>query len=294
MPLTLFPKGQAGRFRLLAGEYIYASVIDNATNATRISIRGKYVTDDGESAPFEISSFLLEGLRTYELTPSAGPFADGWVTDLTALVQGTAIGRGQCYVQVFAGNGSLAGVRSTLASGYVYAGHSPTLGEYNEDYAEAIYSEQVVIANQAGQGASAIERRYTPADDDEIELIGGIITDQDTVDRTIDAVIDDGTNVLLWLTHSVSLTAGQAAAYPSIGVNSGTGTGQTGPGPRFRIRGPKRVRLVVYAVADGQDAAFSFVAIVRGRVPDVPTRTTVGAGTPVVTVNTSTLEFLED
>lgn len=157
----------------------------------------------------------------------------------------------------------------------------------------AIYTEHVNIANEAAQGASNIERIYTPADETWFEVLTARIVNLDTVARAALVRIDDGTNVISMLHYDSSVAVGAE-------INAPTATLAGAPieaGANFAraiVTGANRLLLQSESVADSQDATFAVTMRIHGLVPRSPTRTSVGAGVEVVTVNTNTLDYESD
>ena len=149
--------------------------------------------------------------------------------------------------------------------------------------AGATFVFDIDIANVATAGAGAIELIYTAGEGNEFELLYGLVGNADTVARTVDVRIDTGTSGadLVWIIRQRSVDAAQQQSFPGPGVGSAT-LGESGP-TRYIVSGPCRLRMAVNAVADGEDATFAGAFRIKGAVP---TRTTVGQGAEVVTVNT--------
>jgi len=92
-----------------------------------------------------------------------------------------------------------------------------------------------------------------------------------------------------------TVDAGNSVQFPvAVNISATLGGAESLATGAVKIRGTKRLRMRVLAVADGQDAEFSVSLRVTGRSPAIPTRTAVGQGTEVVTVNHSVMDFLED
>ena len=148
--------------------------------------------------------------------------------------------------------------------------------------AGATFLFNILIANEAAAGAGNIELIYTAGEGNEFEVLYGMIVNLDTVARTLQAYIDTGTsdeNVVNL--DSQSLGAGAGLGFPkaaALGANEASGN----PG-RYMVSGPMRLRLISNSVADGQDARFRGALRLKGAIP---TRSTVGQGTEVVTVTT--------
>ena len=145
--------------------------------------------------------------------------------------------------------------------------------------AGATFLFHINIANEGAAGASNVELIYTPGEGSEFEILYGLITNGDTVARTLQAYIDDGTNDIVNL-ESQSMGAGARLGFPKA-FAAGAVEGASNPG-RYLISGPMRLRMIANSVADGQDATFAGAFRIKGAIP---IRSTIGAGTEVVTVN---------
>ena len=146
--------------------------------------------------------------------------------------------------------------------------------------AGATFVFHINIANEGAAGASDIELIYQAGEGSEFELLYGRIVNDDTVNRVVQAFIDTGTSGQnVGQLDSQTIAAGGGMGIPKSPV---TGTDAAASSTRWIVSGPMRLRMLVASVADGQDATFGGVLRIKGQSP---TRTTVGAGTEVVTVN---------
>jgi len=155
------------------------------------------------------------------------------------------------------------------------------MGETTDSWpAGATFIFNILIANEAAQGAGNIELIYTAEEGTEFEVLFGTILNADTVARDVSARIDTGTSGedLIQLENQ-SMGAGATLGFPKSHTGGASALGANAG--RYLVSGPMRLRLLVESVADGQDARFRGALRLKGQAP---TRSTVGQGAEVVTV----------
>jgi len=264
-------------------------VVWSASTTNRLTVIGLARRADGQVSTFR-GTEAHAGDRTTETVEIVGD-VPGDVVALTISIA-SGVSRGQAYVQA---NLVMFGASHALCAGYVYDGFALTLGTFVEPGATAVYSENVTIANEAAAGAGIIGRLYQPASDTTLRLLFGIIQNDNTSAVRALAQIDNGTDNqdMTFIGDDFSLAAAAIMSFPNQPFFAGGSTVEaiTTVGPFF-LAGSQRLMLRSITPADGQDATFAVTFLVHGILPAAPTRTSQGAGTEVVTVNSSTLTFL--
>jgi len=137
------------------------------------------------------------------------------------------------------------------------------------------------VANDAA-GASDITWLVVPGEGSELIVIAASIQNLDTVARTLSIVLETDTagETIAPLVASVSTAASATRVWPVATVIGDNGA-ISGSGMPLIVSGPMRILATASAIALSQDAEFTILARIKGAVPTV---TTTGGGTEVVTI----------
>ena len=151
----------------------------------------------------------------------------------------------------------------------------------DEDGATFVFN--ILIANQATQGAGDIELVYTAGEGNEFELLYGMVENLAGQATRIIVRIDFGTNGedIVWVLDNNTLADTGMTAFPSPSANAQSTALESALDKIPKISGPCRLRIQAVNVPDGQDIRFSGALRIKA---GIPTRATVGQGTEVVTV----------
>lgn len=229
----------------------------NSLASVTIVLTGRFVHLDGRVEPF---SDVHTPATNRTAATSTFQRAQGWLTDLSALVTGAAPLRGQTFVRVdvVRGQGSVDTPLSTLMQGYVTATK------------RLAYPGSVVEDSLAGQGAIRSITGTNPAAGAEISetvptgarwrfmaLRATLTTDGTAANRTPNLLFDDGANIYAACGVNSNQVASTAVAFHFVDVGQTftqtTLNGQVSTPANLVLAAGHRIRTSTGALQAGDD-----------------------------------------
>ena len=129
-----------------------------------------------------------------------------------------------------------------------------------------------------GAGAGTILAVIASSAGEEMELLYGMLQNQDTSTRNASVVIEDdsGENLVFFL-NADAITAGGTASFPTTEENIVRGAG----GQRYFISGTQQLNVTIVSVGGSQDMRVAVAMRIRSAVPTV-TATVSSGGSETV------------
>ncbi len=249
------------RYPFRRGDRIRVSVRSWSTVDNILFVRVRY--NDGTPDRLQIDITHGSGDYSNELFFSEDTFLqDGYVESLT--VASTLENR-EAYIAVFVDN-EAEELHYCIFAGLLDVVHTPLGFFEHEDFSHT----WVYQANVTNDGSNSGNHDYvvTPGAGNEMEILYGGITNDDTSARTTEVRIrDDDDNILVKLIKVASTGVGETRPFPALGASGADDS--VASGSRLIVTGAMNVLARVSAVAISQDSMFTIVCRIKGGIPTV-------------------------